>query len=356
LYETNQEAFDFLKLCDGSRQIDSLEFERDFLDWCLQEKLLTTGRESGKRRFIMNKAPIPSLRYLELQITARCNLRCRHCYLGAARKQDLPYSRIPAVLGEFEEMQGLRLLLSGGEPLLHPDFWSINEKLPEFGFRSILLSNGALIDGSTARRLKVHEVQVSLDGIGDSHDYLRGSGSYEKAVTAIRELRSAGKDVSVATMIHSRNLDDFPKLGAFIEEMGIREWNVDLPCSTGNLLDNAEVRVPYAKAAHFLEYGFGGGLYSSSPGYACGAHLCTVTPDSRVAKCGFYADDPAGHVEEGLRNCWSRIRHIKLEELECDCQYKEECRGGCRYRASLEDNIYAVDPLQCHLRGVCSAE
>lgn len=356
LYETNNEAFDFLKLCDGSRQISNLIFDKTFLDWCLKEKILVTSRQVVKRQFILQKAQTPSLRYLELQITARCNLRCRHCYLGPAKAQDLNLEQIMAIIQEFEQMQGLRLLISGGEPLLHPDFWSINDSLRGFGLRSILLSNGSLIDNIAAKRLKVHEVQISLDGIGDSHNYLRGKGSYDKAIKAIRELRSLGKDVSVATIVHAQNLGDFPKLKTLVEEMGIKEWNVDVPCCAGELCDNKEIQVPPSKAAPFLKYSFGGGLYNSSPGYACGTHLCTVTPDGKVAKCGFFSDKPVGYIKDGLRNCWGRMKHITLDELECHCQYIEECRGGCRFRASLENNIYAPDPIQCYLRGVYPAE
>ena len=294
LYETNKEAFDFLQLCDGSRQVRDLGFERPFVSWCLDEGILTLTREGSKRRFLLYKSPQPSLRYLELQITARCNLNCRHCYRGTPEPTDVTLEQIKYILQEFQQMQGLRLIISGGEPLLHPDFWAINDMLPHFGFRSILLSNGARIDKETAPRLNVHDVQISLDGMKESHDYLRGKGSFALAVDAINELRLLGKDVSVATMVHAGNLEDFPKLETLVKEMGAKEWNVDVPCAAGNLAKHRELQVPYQEAAKFLRYSFGGGLYTSSPGYACGAHLCTVTPEAKVAKCGFFSDKPVG--------------------------------------------------------------
>jgi radical SAM protein with 4Fe4S-binding SPASM domain len=350
LYETNDKAFDFLKLCDGSRRVADLKFEKKFVSWCLKEGILSPSSEEARRQFVLEPASRPSLRYLELQITSRCNLKCRHCYIGDTNRVDLPADKIITVLEEFEKMQGLRLLISGGEPLLHPDFWDINDALTRFGFRSVLLTNGTLIDKKTAEKLKVHEVQVSLDGIDSSHDMLRGSGAFTKAVNSLRELVKAGKDVSVATMVHSGNLNDFPTLKGLIEGIGVREWNVDVPCPIGRLAVHKELQVPYEKAAPFLNYGFGGGLYTSSPGYACGAHLCTVMPDGRVAQCGFFSEYSVGMIEEGLRNCWERIRHITLDELECQCDSKEECRGGCRFRASIEKDIYAPDPVQCYLR------
>jgi hypothetical protein len=60
LYETNKEAFDFLKLCDGSSRVRALNFDRTFLDWCLEEGILVTSRQSLKRQFFLQKAPIPS--------------------------------------------------------------------------------------------------------------------------------------------------------------------------------------------------------------------------------------------------------------------------------------------------------
>jgi radical SAM protein with 4Fe4S-binding SPASM domain len=355
LYETDTEAFAFLSLCDGSRKVAELNAQKEFLSWCLEEGIVTPTSGEIRRRFILERAPIPSLRYLELQITARCNLECRHCYLGERESAELPTETIIRVLEEFERMQGLRLLISGGEPLLHHDFWTINGALSGFGFRSVLMTNGTLIDREIAERLEVDEVQVSLDGVGDSHDLLRGTGSFNKALNAIRELRQVGKDVSVATMIHTGNLKDFPRLEALVKELGIREWNVDLPCVAGRLAQNEQLQVSCQEAAPFLNYSFGGGLYTSSPGYACGAHLCAVMPDGKVVKCGFFSDDPVGNVTEGLGNCWQCLKHITLEELECQCTYKEECRGGCRFRAFTEKDLYAPDPVQCYLRGVRQA-
>ncbi len=352
LYETDREAFEFLKLCDGSHQIGELDFKKQFVDWCLKEGILAIATEPGQRKFVVEPAPVPSLRYLELQITSRCNLKCRHCYLGEPAARDIPLKTILLILEEFQKMQGLRLLISGGEPLLHPDFWNINDALSSFGFRSVLLTNGTLIGQDTAKKLRVHEVQVSLDGIGPSHDIIRGRGSYRKSLNAIHELRQLGKDVSLATMVHARNLKDFPRLSSLVKKMGIKEWNVDVPCVSGRLAEHKEFQVDHRKAAQLLKYSFGGGLYASSADFACGAHLGTILPDGMVTKCGFFAEKPVGHIQEGLRTCWERVKHIKLEQLECQCHYVQECRGGCRYRALLANNIYSPDPVQCYFRGV----
>ena len=79
LYELDDTSFDFLQKCasgDGGHSAD-----KEFIDYCMIERLLTTQKISMKRPPLL-KSPVPSLRYLELQITDRCNLRCKHCYIG----------------------------------------------------------------------------------------------------------------------------------------------------------------------------------------------------------------------------------------------------------------------------------
>jgi radical SAM protein with 4Fe4S-binding SPASM domain len=352
LYELNAQAFDFLRRCDGSRRLEELPHEADFLDYCLEEDILTLTPQAQRREFVLEPSPIPSLRYLELQITARCNLKCRHCYLGEAKRVDMSLETIVDILRQFEKMQGLRLLISGGEPMMHPDFWELNRLLPDFGLRSVLITNGTLISAEVTERLHVREVQVSLDGLRDAHDAVRGEGSFQKSLGAIRSLRERGVEVSVATMVHARNLGDFPAMDIMLRELGVREWNVDVPCPTGRLSQNQDLFLPYQGAAPFLKYGYGGGLYDSSAGYACGANLCAVLPDGRVAKCGFFSQQTVGHVGEGLRACWERIVPQRLEELECHCSFVEECRGGCRYRALMAGGIRVPDPVQCYAHGL----
>ena len=260
--------------------------------------------------------------------------------------------QIERVLEEFEEIQGLRLLLSGGEPLLHPRFWEINDILRDYAFRSVLLSNGTRITKEAGKRLLVHEVQISLDGMKEGHESLRGRGTFEMVVKAIDHLQEANIRVSVATMIHQRNLEEFEQLASLLHSKGIKEWNVDVPCAEGRLKVNRELWVTPAEAGRFLNYGFGGGWHGSKNNSTCGAHLCAILPDGRFCKCGLFGEEAVGSIEEGLRICWQRIPRIPLEDLTCNCSEIEACRGGCRYRAKIHRGLLELDPFQCYARGV----
>lgn len=354
LYFVSEEAVPFLSACATGAGIPDDDEGRAFVAYCLEEGILQHARVPGRRGLNLRQSPVPSLRYLLLHITDVCNLACAHCFQAhnGGGSHTLTWDAISGVVEQFEELQGLRLMVSGGEPLLHPDFWRLNELVATKDLRSILLTNGLLINAAAADALSFNEVQVSLDGIAESHDLLRGRGTFEQAVAAVRMLVEAGIQVSIATMIHAGNLDDFGRLERLVHELGAREWSIDLPSPSGRMTANRDLLVDPAVAGPLLNLSFGGAIHEPAPGYACGAHLMAVMADAGVARCGFYGDSPVGAVTEGLSANWERVKRVTLDELECDCEHLAICRGGCRFRAAESSDPFGADPCQCYRYGV----
>jgi radical SAM protein with 4Fe4S-binding SPASM domain len=389
LYELDSDSFEFLNNCATESGCNVKKDE--FIDYCLKEGILTEDKVSVKRPLLI-KSPDPSLRYLELQITNKCNLKCKHCYIGdvniftfpqplpsregkskeiplinsplplqersestrtearvRGRKNfsELSIEQIKNILKEFEKMQGLRVLITGGEPLIHRGFKEINEMLPEFFVRKVLFTNGLLLDKKVLKKLNVDEIQISVDGLEEAHDFLRGKGTFRSAIGAVKRAIDSGFEVSISTMVHAKNLEDFDKMERLFQGLGIKDWTVDIPCITGRLQENPEFQISPEQGGKYLRYGYGNGLHAGVSGFACGLHLMAVTADGRVSKCTFYSDSSVGRIEDGLRECWQRIRPIKLNELKCDCMHIESCRGGCRYRAQLLGDPYGKDLYKC---------
>jgi radical SAM protein with 4Fe4S-binding SPASM domain len=350
LYELDHESFSFLKNCSTSKGGSAKSSA--FIDYCMEEGLLTAEMTPRQRRPLLIRAPEPSLRYLELQITDNCNLRCKHCYIGESEGNELSPLQVRDVLAEFEEMQGLRVMLTGGEPLLHAGFDEINENLPDFFLRKVLLTNGLLLRKDVLKSLKVDEIQISIDGLEHAHDAIRGSGTFVRSMKALRQALDAGFDVSVSTMVHRENLADFDELERVFKELGVKDWTVDVPCATGRLKEHSEFHISPEEGGKCLGYGFGGGLHNSDPGFGCGLHLMAVMANGKIAKCTFYEDRSVGTLDGGLREAWQRIQPVRLKDLACNCQYVEVCRGGCRYRAELTGGRQGKDPYRCMFYGI----
>ncbi|MBI5204496.1 MAG: radical SAM protein [Nitrospirae bacterium] len=344
LYELDDEAFEFLRSCSAGKGCRSND--KKSIGYCAKEGILSREK-SGLKRPPIKKSPVPSLRYLELQITNRCNLRCRHCYIKDKPGKELSLSLITKVLKEFEAMQGLRVLITGGEPLLHGRFKEINSILPDFFLRKILFTNGLLLNKKMLGNLNINEIQVSIDGMEKAHDSLRGKGTFRRAMRSINFAMDSGFEVSVSTMVHQKNLRDFNKMENLFKKIGIKDWTVDVPCVTGRLRENTDFQLAPKQAGKYLVYGYGGGIHSGEKGFGCGLHLMSVSASGKISKCTFYSDRAVGTIKNGLRKCWGKIKPVRLDKLECSCEHIEECRGGCRYRAEILGNAKGKDLYRC---------
>ncbi len=348
LYEVDALGFEELSRCDGTYEMSSVRMTRDFMEFCFTEGILRRNTLPSKKLIRVGRNEIPSLRYLMVEVTDRCNLSCAHCYVGEGKGKDMDVGMLSALAEEFENMGGLRFILTGGEPLLHPRFGEINQLLMGRDFRSILLTNGTLVDCEIASEIQFDEVQVSIDGMRQGHEIIRGRGTFDQVVKGLEHLREAGVPVSVATMIHRKNLTELKALGSFIRSYGVIGWALDVPCSAGRLEGKEEFIIPEAREAiRYLNLSFGSEQHESTGNYTCGAHLACVKVSGVLTKCGFYDDWNGGNVSEGLREAWRRLPKIVIDELECDCAFLDECRGGCRYRAELHSNSKGPDPLAC---------
>lgn len=355
LYELNQEAFTFMAGLDGSRRGRDLVCDTKFLEYAAGEHLLAFASKPFSAAPHIGSQEGMSLRYLLLTITTRCNLSCRHCYLGDADREDMDIGLFDGIIEDFAGMGGLRLLVSGGEPTLHPDFKKFNLHLKEQPFRRVLLTNGTTITEDLSGTLEFDEVQISLDGLCKGHDWLRGAGSFDKALRGLQIIGRAGCDLSVSTMIHSRNVDEFPELEDLVHELGAVSWTIDYPSETGRAALNTDLLVDLALIENIMARQFGSEIHESAPGYTCGSHLAAITPSGKLTKCGFYDDWSGGSVVgRRLARAWTGLEKLTLDKLECQCEYVADCRGGCRFRAesNINGNRYSADPVRCRILGV----
>jgi radical SAM protein with 4Fe4S-binding SPASM domain len=148
--------------------------------------------------------------HAQIELTHRCNLRCRHCYLHDshdARGEELTLSELTGIFAQLAEMQTLFLAFTGGEIFLRPDAVDIIRAARRLGFACVLLTNGTLIDDRLAGRiadLQPLQVHVSLLGLEQAHDAMTMQpGSFRQTLAAMQALRSRGVKV-VAKLVVTR--------------------------------------------------------------------------------------------------------------------------------------------------------
>ncbi|BAF58775.1 predicted Fe-S oxidoreductases [Pelotomaculum thermopropionicum SI] len=321
------------------------------------------------------KAPV----CLTWQITGRCNLSCIHCLAGSSGDgpDRLSMGEVRHFLDDLARMKVFYINIGGGEPLLHPRFFDIVDYALKRDIYVQFSTNGTLIDRAVAAEIAGRglRVQVSLDGWKPAvNDPVRGRGTFQQAVKAIRLLRERNVDVSVNCVVTRETiagLDEMLRLanrfGAGLRLSRLRpagrardRWRKMVPDREQYrrlyhwLMEHPEVRTG---DSFFFLSAFGAPL----PGLCfCGAGklTCSVDPAGNVYPCPFTVDKAliAGNIREkplselwleGLLNYWPAAG----PEACRGCPAYGRCRGGCRGASFLVyGNCNMADP-EC-LRGV----
>ena len=146
--------------------------------------------------------------FLDLHIVDFCQLNCKHCYLNKGTRV-MPLDMLRAICEDFLNTEfplpESTIILSGGEPLLHPDFAAVCTIVRKLNGRIIMSTNGILLPQYIHTFQKNDGIQVSVDGDEKVHDCIRGKGSYKKAVKALKILDEHGIHHSLSFTINQAN-------------------------------------------------------------------------------------------------------------------------------------------------------
>ncbi|MFH1437820.1 MAG: radical SAM protein [Pseudomonadota bacterium] len=194
------------------------------------------------------------------EITLACNTSCIHCgsHAGSARKNELDRKEVLDLCDAVAALGVSRVTLSGGEPLVRPDWPGMARRLIEAGVGTDMISNGIAIDERCARRiadLGLRGVTLSIDGTEAAHDELRGQeGAYRKAMRAALLLRREGVPVGVVTQVNRRNHGDLPQLESALAEAGVMGWQLQLTMPMGRCEGGGELVVLPAEVPSIIRF------------------------------------------------------------------------------------------------------
>jgi radical SAM protein with 4Fe4S-binding SPASM domain len=337
------------------------------------------------------------------ELTHACNLRCIHCEADAGRAapDELSTDEALHLASELGTMGCRDVNLTGGEPLLRPDWAIIAARLAELGMNVIVITNGTLVDARSVDemvRVGVKGLSCSLDGGREVHDAIRvrpgggGPSSYEAVERALRLAVDSPLKTAVITQIHRGNLDD---LGAIYEELvalGVDVWQVQICMPLGRLLRfrdqylllpeqlpsleeklaafvrDGRLRIAvgdnigyYGRAEPILR-GSVKGTQSFWMGCIAGCGVVALCPNGDVKGCpshprefvvGNVRQTPLARIwQEAERFPYTTAWNEALLEGDCrSCPYRRLCRAGCTTMAyavtgTIYDNPYCLQRVR----------
>ena len=192
----------------------------------------------------------------DIKINYHCNNHCLFCVQGRKREV-LPFKDFNVVEQAISKaaQEGMtKIVLTGGEPALHPDFLKIIKVAKDNNFESIQIqSNGrmfAYLDFCVkAIKAGANEFALSLHGHSSHlHDFLTDApGSFDQTVQGIKNLKELGQDVISNTVITKYNYRFLPDIARLLVSLGVSQYQLAFIHITGQAEDNKEKIVPRKK-------------------------------------------------------------------------------------------------------------
>jgi radical SAM protein with 4Fe4S-binding SPASM domain len=306
---------------------------------------------------------------LEVEITTRCNFDCKHCYNRGNKVIDLPIEKFKELYEFANKYKVWIFVITGGEPLLHPQFNEIISfiKSTPRNFRLSLQTNGSLINNNIIKKLKFFDlIHLSFD----LSDALRKGG--KENLELAKKISSKGVKCYLFTTIHKMNLHLIDDMVATAKSANIPiAFNICQPTerlgehfllSKEEFMNVEKKLFTLFKRKRILRY--------SSPlvslfdknkkskfqrikgGCSAGVAACVVAPNGEVYPCPFLRLSAGNIFETPLEEIWlnsnllNKLRkRLEFAEPCGSCEYLSFC-GGCRYRAFLKSgDIQGADPM-----------
>ena len=319
------------------------------------------------------------------ECTLRCNLHCRHCGSDCrveSALKDMPLKDFLPVLDSIAretDPHKVMINVTGGEPLVRKDLEECGKAFYDRGFPWGIVTNGQLLTPERFLSLLqsgLRAVTVSIDGIGETHDWMRGvPGSYGKAIAAARMVAGSGAvEYDVVTCVNKRSYKELDRIKELLIEKGIKAWRLFTVFPVGRAAHDPELRLSGEEFRGLMEFikrtrhegrikvsygceGFLGNFEGDVRDrfFLCSAGITigSVMADGSIAACpSIRADYSQGNIYKGddFMDVWNNRYgiyrdHGWMKTGECaSCRYWRYCRGNGMHLRDANGQL-----IFCHL-------
>ena len=319
------------------------------------------------------------------ECTLRCNLHCRHCGSDCrvtSTIKDMPLEDFLPVLDSIAREANphkVMINVTGGEPLMRKDLEACGKAFYDRGFPWGIVTNGQALTPERYQRLLqsgLRAVTVSLDGIGSTHEWMRGvPGSYPKALSAIRMVAgSKAVEYDVVTCVNQRSFQELDAIKELLIGNGVKAWRLFTVFPVGRAAQDPELRLSGDQFRALMEfirrtrkegrivasYGCEGflGRYEGEVRDAffhcsAGVTIGSVMADGAIAACpSIRADYSQGNIYKGddFMEVWNHRYgiyrdHGWMKTGACaSCRYWRYCHGNGMHLRDADGQL-----IFCHL-------
>ena len=320
------------------------------------------------------------LRQLFWECTLRCNLACRHCGSDCritADTNDMPMEDFGKVLDSVArstDPHQVMVVITGGEPLMRDDLEACGRMIYQKGYPWGMVTNGLALTQARYKSLLasgLRSMTISLDGLEDSHDWMRGrQGSFKRATDAIKMVIESGEiEFDVVTCVNKRSYRQLQQIRQLLIGLGLRHWRLFTVFPAGRAVNDPDMQLDKEEFRGLMEFirdtrkegiikasygceGFLGNFEGEVRDrfFFCqaGVSIGSVLADGSISACpSIRSDYHQGNIyQDDFMEVWNtrfnvfRDRAWMREMEPCrSCRQFKYCRGGGMHLRDSEGNI-----------------
>ena len=284
------------------------------------------------------------MKRVDIKVGFNCNNKCAFCVQG--RKRDyLPAKKVDEIkesLQEAFDKGGREVVLTGGEPCVHPKFFELVKIAKIIGFEEIQIqTNGRMFayPEFCIKTIKAGATQFgpSLHGHNSQiHDYLtNATGSFNQTVQGIKNLKKLNQFVLTNSVITSKNYKYLPELAKLLVDLGVNQFQFAFIHVAGTALENQDWIVPQkSKIMPYVKRGLDIGIKAGRRVMTEAIPYCLmrgyenyiaeeIMPETRIYDANFVVEDYGKYRRDSGKG------KIKREECK-NCKYNNICEGPWR--------------------------
>jgi len=329
-------------------------------------------------------------------ITDDCDQRCKHCYIfsenGCKKLDSMTFAQMKEVLANIKDFCEVYdrlpyLYITGGDPILHPDFWNLLELLKSEQIPFTIMGNPFHLTEDVCRRMKdcgCVRYQLSIDGLRETHDWFRKPGSFDTTLEKIGVINASGLRSIVMTTVSGKNINEVPEIIDAVVKAGVNVYAFARYCPTSEekdvgispmryreLLEVCDKKFSAYEAAGcktyfnrkdhlWMLYEYEKGTFKMPENIAdgviyggcnCGNCHMTILPNGDIYACRRVQNSRVSNIfEDRLADVWvcqmESYRDFARFKKCSRCELMAFCRGCPAVASGAHGDFYDRDP-QC---------
>ena len=296
-------------------------------------------------------------------LTGNCNLKCKSCYNQQSGNyfSEPELIKVKKIIDRIKEANIPEVVVTGGEPFLCRDIFTIIDYLLLNNFRVRVNTNGLLLSDYHIAELQKRKgviLTIGMDGVSKkTHDFIRGEGNFDKVLIILRKLSNAGVKLYINFTATQVNLADIWRLEKFFREFGVLRVIVNIFIRAGKGYEHRELLSPSRigqcglKLFNLLNNFKKDSLVTVITSCYAGYIEANIDYEAKFFFCELLPHPLGNVLKTNIQEIWDSASMLSLTYpdkfgLPCaKCLLKKSCRGACRAETfAATGDLYVGNP------------